>query len=91
MDTNLRVTDPSLELQRAEVVKTLMQPLAIIQSFNKRKYLSVRVVAGVTYLMMNQFIFERAEEALRHDIVVAIDSSAHTGRQAEFRETTLIR
>ena len=37
MDTELRVTHPSLELQRTEIPQTLMQPLAIIEPFEERK------------------------------------------------------
>lgn len=31
MDTELRITDPSLKLLRTEVSQTLMEPLAIIE------------------------------------------------------------
>ena len=53
MDTVLRVTDLALELQRTEVVETLMPPLAIIEPFNKCKDLTARVVAGLIRLVMH--------------------------------------
>ena len=83
MDTRLRVTDPSFELQRTEIPQTLMQPLAIIEPFNKRKDVSARLIPGVTGLMMHEFIFQRAEEALRHRIVITVALPAHARRHAE--------
>ncbi|MFZ3012767.1 MAG: hypothetical protein WA045_03580, partial [Nitrospira sp.] len=36
----LRLTDPSLELQRAQITEALIRQLAIIEPFNKHKDLS---------------------------------------------------
>ena len=58
MDTRLRVTDPSFELQRREIAQALMQPLAVVEPFNERKDLPARVVPGAIPLMMHQLIFE---------------------------------
>ena len=67
-----------------------MQPLAIVEPFNKRKDLSARLVPRVIGLMMNQFIFQRAEEALRHRIVIAVALPAHARCHAEGGELPLI-
>ena len=60
-----------------------MQPLAIIEPFNKRKDVSARLCPGVIGLMMNEFIFQRAEEALRYRIVITVALPAHARRHAE--------
>ena len=86
MDTKLRVTDPSFELQRTEISQALMQPLAIVEAFDERKDLPARLVPRVIRLVMNEFILERAEEAFRHGIVIAIALAAHARRDAELRE-----
>lgn len=77
MDTRLRVTDPSLELQRREIPQTLMHPLTIIESFDERKDLPARVVPGSIPLVMDQFIFEDAVEAFRHGSSSAAGSHRH--------------
>ena len=91
MDTELRVTDLSLELLRTQVPQTLMEPLAIIEPFDERKDLPAGVVPGVIRLVMDQFILQGTEEALCDRIVVAIAFAAHARRQAESRKLTLIR
>ena len=90
MDTRLRVTDPSLELQRRQIAKTQMQPLAIVEPFNERKDLPARVVSGAIPLVMHQLILEDAEETFRDRIVVAVAFTAHAGRQPQCRELPLI-
>lgn len=86
MDTKLRVTDPSLERQRTEIAQTLMQPLAIVKAFDEREDVLTRFVAGLIAAVMNEFVLERAEEAFRHGIVVAIALATHARRDAERRE-----
>lgn len=44
MDTGLRLTEPTFELQRAQIAEALMELLAIIESFDKRKDLLACVV-----------------------------------------------
>ena len=68
-----------------------MQPLAIVKPFEERKDIPARVVPGVIRLVMDQFILQGAEEALRHRIVVAIPFAAHARRHVQCCESTLIR
>ena len=68
-----------------------MQPLAIVEPFNKRKDLPTRVVPRAIPLMMHQLILENAEETFCHRIVVAVAFAAHAGRQPQCRELPLIR
>lgn len=56
MDTDLRATYPSLELQRAGISQALMQPLAIIESVDEHKDLLARLVPHVIRVVMDQFI-----------------------------------
>lgn len=37
MDTKLRLTDPTFELERTYIAEALMKPLVIIDSCDKRK------------------------------------------------------
>ena len=37
MDTKLRWTHPSFECQQTEITQALMEPLAVVEAFNKRK------------------------------------------------------
>jgi hypothetical protein len=67
-----------------------MQPLAIIEPFNKRKDVSARLIPCVIGLMMHQFIFQRAEEAFRHRIIITVALPAHARCQAEGGEPPLI-
>ena len=60
-----------------------MQALAIIESFDERKDLPARVIPALIRLVMDQFILQGTEEALRHRIVVAIPFAAHARRHAE--------
>jgi hypothetical protein len=57
-----------------------MQPLAIIEPFNKRKDLPTGFVPSVIRLMMNKFMLRGAEEALGHRVVVTVPLPAHTRR-----------
>ena len=93
MDARSRVTDPSLELQQAEIRQTLMQALAIIESLDRSKGLPACVVPGVVCVVMEQeqLVFQGTEEALRHRIVVAVALPTHTRCHAEGREPSLIR
>lgn len=86
MDTKLRVTDPSLERQRTEIAQALMESLAIVEPFDERKDFPARLVPRVIRLVMDQFILEGAEEALRHRIVVPVAFPAHARRHAEAGE-----
>lgn len=63
-----------------------MQPLAIVKPFDEGKDVLTRVVARLICSVMNEFVLQRAEEALRHGIVVAIPLATHTRRHAERRE-----
>lgn len=67
-----------------------MEPLAIVEAFNKRKDLPTRLIPRVVSLVMDEFIFQGTEEALRHRVVIAIALSTHTRRQAERSELPLI-
>lgn len=91
MDIRLRGTDPSFELQRRQIAQALMQPLAIVEPFDERKDLSVRVVSRAIPLVMYQLILEDAEETFGHRIVVAVSFAAHAGRQSQCCELPLIR
>lgn len=57
MDTRLRVNELTLELQRAEIAQTLMQPLAIVETFDERKDLPACLLPRVIRLMVNELIF----------------------------------
>ena len=67
-----------------------MDPLAIVEAFNKRKDLPTRFIARVVRLVMDEFIFQGAEEALCHCVVVAVALSTHARRYAECGELALI-
>ena len=54
---------------RAQIAEALMQPLAIIEPFNKRENLSSGLAVSLICLVMNQFILQRTEEALGHGVV----------------------
>jgi hypothetical protein len=91
VDTRLRVTDPSFELRRTEIPQTLMQPLAIIEPSNTRKDVSTCLGSRVIRLVMDESVLQRAEEALRHRIVITVALPAHARRRAEGGEPPLIR
>jgi hypothetical protein len=55
VDTGLRVTVSLLELQRTQIRQTLMEPLAIVESLDKRKDLPTRLVPRVIRLVVDQF------------------------------------
>jgi hypothetical protein len=40
-----------------------MEPLAIIEPFNKRKDVPTRFIPRVIHLVMDEFVLQRAEEA----------------------------
>jgi hypothetical protein len=44
VDTRLSPTDSTFEFQLAQIAEVLMEPLAIIEPFNKRKDLPARFV-----------------------------------------------
>lgn len=67
-----------------------MEPLAIVEPLDKRKDLPARLVPRVIHLVMDQFILERAEEALCHRIVIAVALPAHTRDHATTHELPLI-
>lgn len=67
-----------------------MEPVAIIESFNKRKDLPTRLLPRVIRLVMNEFILQGAEETLRHGVVVTVPLPAHTRCDAESDEVLLI-
>ena len=56
MDTRLRVTDPTFERERSQITETLMQPLAVVEAFNKRKDLPTRFVPTVVRLVMRELV-----------------------------------
>lgn len=60
-----------------------MEPLAIVEPFDKRKDLSARLLPCVIRLVMDQLILERAEETLRHRVVIAVALPAHARNHAE--------
>ncbi len=91
MDTKLRVTDPSLECQRTEIPEALVQPLAIVEPFDERKDIAACLLSRVIRLMMDEFILQGTEEALRHRIIVAIAFATHAWDHAKRRELSLIR
>ena len=51
MDTKLRLTEPSFELQPAQIAKALMESLAIIESFNQHEALPARFIPPVPRLL----------------------------------------
>lgn len=57
MDTKLRITDSSFKLQRAEILKALVQPLAIVELFDERKDIAACLIPPVIRLMVNEFFF----------------------------------
>lgn len=68
-----------------------MQPLAIIESFNKRENLSSGLAVSLIRLVMNQFILQRTEEAFGHGVVIAVPFPAHAWRKAEVPQALLIQ
>ena len=62
MDTWLRCTHPSFECQRTEIAQTLMEPLAVVEAFNKRKDVATRFVPAVVRLVMRELVFQRTEK-----------------------------
>jgi hypothetical protein len=66
VDTRLRITDPSFELQRTAVPQILMEALAIIEAFDERKDLPACLVPRVIRLVMGQFIPMETIVSLHH-------------------------
>lgn len=90
MDTGLRPPDPTFALQRALRAEALLEPLAIIEPFDTRNDLVARCVPRVRRLLMDPFMLERAQEALRHRVVIPGALPTHTRRDAE-RDERLLR
>jgi len=68
-----------------------MEPLAIIEPFDKPKDLSTGLVPRLIRLVMDQFILQRAEEAFRDGVVITVTPPTHTCGDAESDELLLIR
>ena len=66
-----------------------MKPLAIIEAFNKCENLSTRFVPGVIRVVMDEFILQRAEEALRHRVIITVALPTHTRCDPQGRELLL--
>lgn len=62
-----------------------MEPMGDCRSPNKRKDLSARFIPRMNMicLVMDEFILQRAEETLRHCVVVAVTLPTHTQPHAE--------
>lgn len=56
VDTRLRPTDPLFKLQRTQIAKALMQPLATREALDKCKDLPAGFVPRVIPLVMDEFI-----------------------------------
>lgn len=67
-----------------------MEPLTIVEPLDKGKDLPTRFIPGVTEVMVDKLILERAEEAFRHRIVITVPSPTHARRGAVFEELLLI-
>lgn len=67
-----------------------MQPLAVVEPFDKRKNLPARVIPRVIDLVVDEFVLQRTEEAFGHRVVIAVALPTHTRRQAERSELPLI-
>ncbi len=59
-----------------------MHPLAIIKHLDKLKHLTPGLVASLERAVMHQLVFQRAEEALRDHIIVAVPAPIHAGDHA---------
>lgn len=68
-----------------------MEPLAIVEPFDERKDLPTRFLPGVIRLVMDEFILQGAEEALRHRVVITVALPTHAWRDPEHEELLLIR
>ena len=77
MDTRLRGTAPSLELQRTAIRQTLVQALAIIKPFDEPKDFPAGLVPVYDTSADGPIRSSGAEEALRHGIVIAVAFAAH--------------
>src|SRR5437899_3897265 len=58
-----------------------MQPLAIVKYLDKRKGLAPGFVPCLERAVMHQLVLQRAEEALRDGVIVAVPPATHTGHQ----------
>lgn len=68
-----------------------MQPLAIIEPFDKRKDLPARLIPRVIGLVVDELVLQGAEEALRHRVVIAVALPTHARRDAQVGESPLIQ
>ena len=59
------------------VVQRLMEPLTIIKELHVLEDLRSGLITGLKSAMVNEFVFERAKEAFRHRIVIAVALAAH--------------
>src|SRR5438552_12297 len=58
-----------------------MQPLAIVKDLDKLKGLAPGFVPCLERAVMHQLVLQRAEEALRDGVIVAVPPATHTGHQ----------
>src|SRR3989454_7371236 len=76
----------SLELCRTDILQRLMQALAIIEHLNELEDFSAGFVPRAIPSVMNQLVFQRAEEALNSGIVVAVALAAHARHEPMMSE-----
>ena len=67
-----------------------MEPLAIIEPFDKRKDLPTGFLPRVIPLVVNEFILQRAEETLGSRVIITVALPTHARRDAARAELLLI-
>lgn len=75
---------------RAHVTESRMPPATVIEPLDVIKDRAARFGARVSASLIDQFDFERGEEALRHRIVPAVSTPAHAAQDAVLRQHLLI-
>ncbi len=81
----------SFELHRAHIAERLVQPLPIIEHFDELEHLCAGLLPRVVVIpVMDQLVFERAEEALDDRVVVAVALAAHADHETLLGQQLLI-
>lgn len=79
-----------LKLHGTHIAEGLVNPLAVIKDLNKLKDRALHLFPSAEVAIMDQLVFQRTKEALRHGIVVAIAAATHAGNQPMLRQHVAI-
>lgn len=78
-----------LELYRRQAIRRRMSADGVVEHLDVIEDVATRFLPCCVGLLANALTFEQLEEALRHCIVVAVASPAHTGLEVVIRQKAL--